>query len=75
MRTLFLIVGGLLFLVAAVGHGVVRLYLKPKDEDLEGLYYEFEDQHPRYRQYQTWYRITFWGLCVALLLLFLALVF
>ena len=70
MRAFLCIVGGVLFLIAVAGQIVVRLYLKPGPEELDGLYYEFEEGHPAYRRYQHWYRVTLWIGTVALLLLF-----
>ena len=66
----------LLLIISAVANVLVRITLKPKqDDDLDDYYCEFEDQHPRYRKYLKWSRITYTGICAAILLLFLAMVF
>jgi len=67
-----IIMGGLLFLVSIAAHLYVKLRLRPKDEDLEEVYYEFEDQQPEIVRYDKWLRITFVGAMVGILLLFVA---
>jgi hypothetical protein len=76
MDTIFKIIGGSLFLISSAGYFYVKLRLRPKeDSDLDDYYYEFEDQHPALAKYIKWSKITFTGLVIAALLLFIALVF
>ena len=76
MDTILYIVGGSLFVISLAGYLYVKLRLKPKeDSDLDDYYYEFEDQHPGYAKYIKWSKITFNAAVIAVLLLFLALVF
>ena len=74
--TIFIyIIAGLLLIISAIANIVVRITLKPKDNsDLDDYYYEFEDQHPQYKRYLKWSKITFACICIAVLLLFLAMV-
>lgn len=72
MDVFLIIMGGLLFLVSIAAHLYVKLRLRPKDEDLEEVYYEFEDQQPEIVRYDKWLRITFVGAMVGILLLFVA---
>jgi hypothetical protein len=74
MDVLFCIVGGLLFLFSTIAHIYVKLRLRPKDEDLEDIYYEFEDQQPEVLRYESWSRITFVAAIVGVLLLFIVVV-
>jgi len=72
MDVLLCIVGGLLFLFSTAAHIYVKLRLRPKDEDLEEIYYEFEDQQPEVIRYEKWSRITFTAATIGILLLFVA---
>ena len=72
MDVLLYIVGGTLFLVSIAAHFYVRLRLRPKDEDLEDVYYEFEDQQPEVIRFEKWSRITFTAATIGILLFFIA---
>lgn len=72
MDVFFIIMGGSLFLVSFTAHFYVKFRLRPKDEDLEDVYYEFEDQQPEVVRYEKWLQITFVGAMVGMLLLFVA---
>jgi hypothetical protein len=61
-----------LFLVSLAAHIYVRIRLRPKDPDLDDYYHEFEEQHPEYARYTKWLKITFTGLALGALLLFIA---
>ena len=74
MDVLLCIVGGLLFLVSVAAHFYVKIRLRPKEEDLEDVYYEFEDQQPDVVRYDKWSRITFTAAVLGILLLFFAIV-
>lgn len=75
MTVIISITAFLLLIISAGANVFVRIRFKPKeDDDLDDYYCEFEDQHPRYRKYLKWSRITFTGICVAVLLLFLAMI-
>ncbi|MHC4394078.1 MAG: hypothetical protein ACYS1A_00350 [Planctomycetota bacterium] len=73
MDTILYIIAGPLFLISLTGYFIVRIHLRPKDDsDLDDYYYEFEDQHPAYAKYLKWSKITFIGVVISLLLLFIA---
>lgn len=71
MDVLLCIIGGFLFLFSAAAHIYVKLRLRPKDEDLEEIYYEFEDQQPEVIRYEKWSRITLTTAIIGILLLFI----
>ena len=62
-----------MLLVSIAGHIYVKLKLKPTD-DLDDYHYEFEDSHPGLARYEKWCRITFTGVIVGMLGMFLAIV-
>jgi len=70
MNVLLCIVGGSLFLISIAAHVYVKLRLRPKDENLEDVYYEFEDELQDVVRYEKWSRITFAAATVGILLLF-----
>ena len=72
MDVILCLIGGPLFLISAAAHLFVKLRLRPKEEDLEEVYYEFEDEQPVVARYEKWSRITFAGITVGVLLLFVA---
>ncbi len=74
MDTILYIIAGPLFLISLASHIIVRIRLRPKDDDdLDDYYYEFEDQHPAYARYLKWSKITLTSAVINLLLLFIAL--
>jgi hypothetical protein len=76
MKPFFVIFGSLFFIVSAIAHIYVKLKLRPKQgSDFDDIYWEFEDTHPSFRRYSKFSRITFAGIVIGTLLLFLALVF
>ena len=72
MDVFLCIVGGSLFLVSIAAYLYVKLRLRPKDEDLDDIYYEFEDQQPEVIRYEKWTRITFTAATIGILLFFIA---
>ncbi len=75
-KVAFILFSGTLFLTSAVGFLLVKFALRPKDDsDLDSYYFEFEDHHPELARYEKWSRITFVGVVVGMLMLFLSLVF
>ena len=72
----FLLAGGaVLVLVSAAAYLYVRLRLGPKQgSQLDDYYYELEDQHPGYAAYGKWLRITFAGVALGVLMVFIAMV-
>jgi hypothetical protein len=73
MKTILLIIAGPLFLISLTAYLYVRIRLRPKADDLEDYYHEFEDQHPDLARYNKWSKITFAAAAIAALLLFIAL--
>jgi hypothetical protein len=74
MHSWLALFGGLIVVVAAVAHVVVRVWMRPPD-DLDDYDHEFEEQHPAYRRYILWRDATFGAASIGVLLLFLATVF
>ncbi len=73
MDAVLYIIAGPLFLISFAAHLYVKLHLRSKyDSDLDDYYHEFEDQHPGLAQYSKWSRITFIGITISVLLLFVA---
>lgn len=76
MRIFLIVFGSLLFIVSVVAHIYVRIKLRPKrDSDFDDIYWEFEDTHPDFARYSRLSRITFSAIVIAVLVLFLTLVF
>lgn len=75
MDTILYIIAGPLFIISFAAYLYVQFRMRPKPgSDWEDYYHEFEDQHPEVARYNKWSRITFAGLALAVLLLFIALV-
>ena len=72
MDRILYIVGGLLFFGAVLAHLVVRLWMKPVEDEEDAIYWEFEDRDPDYSRYTRWLHGTMACGCLGLLLLFLA---
>lgn len=73
MKIILLSVGSLLFVVSFAVHIYVRIKFSPKqDSDFDEIYWEFEDSHPGFAKYEKLSRITFAGMILGALLLFLA---
>jgi hypothetical protein len=75
LNVVLYIIAGPLFLLSIAAHFYVKIRLNPKDDsDLDDYYYEFEEQHPGYANYLKWSRITFTGIVISVLLLFIAMI-
>ena len=75
MQAVITIIAAPLFIIALVAHIYVKLFLRPgKDFDLDDYYHEFEDRHPQLEKYEKFSHLTFAAVCVAALLLFIALI-
>jgi hypothetical protein len=76
MKAFLTILGSLLFIVSAAAHIYIKIKLRPKqDSDFDETYWEFEDSHHGFARYSRLSQITFSGIVIGTLLLFLALVF
>jgi hypothetical protein len=78
LRALLCILGGGIFTAAVFLHLYARLKLRPRrleEAELDQAYWEFEDEHPAYRRYAQWLRVTFAMAAAGALLLFVSLVF
>lgn len=73
MRLILVIIAGPLFIISSMGYVYVKIRLKP-GEDLDDFYYELEHQHSGYARYSKYSRITFTGVIISMLLLFIAMV-
>jgi len=71
-KAFLILIAGLLFCISGAGCLAVRLFLKPKDSDLDDIYWEFEDSHPKLKRYTAWSRVFFTGIVISMLLLFVA---
>jgi hypothetical protein len=72
MKPLIAIFAVLLLIVSTAANLLIRITLKPKyDEDLDDYYHEFEDAHPGLAKYHKWSKITFSGIALAILMIFL----
>jgi len=76
MKVIILLIGGLVFIVSTAAHLCVKIKLRPKqDSDLDEIYWEFEESDPQLARYNKLSQITFAGIVIGTLLLFLALFF
>lgn len=66
------VLGGLLFLGSVVAQLCVRVWLRPRDPDLDEIYHEFEDEHPEYARYCRWLKLTTASATLGLLMTFAA---
>jgi hypothetical protein len=71
IKTLCVLLGATLFLIAVVAHVLVRKRLTSKRSDLGEAYYEFEETDPAYSRTMRWYRWTLLVASASLLLLFI----
>lgn len=74
MRIILLSIGSLLFVFSAAAYIYVKLKLRPKEQDFDETYWEFEDTLPELERYIKFSRITFSGMIIGALMLFLSLV-
>lgn len=72
IRLVLVAAGGLLFAAGLAGCLYVRLQLKPRWEQIEETYYEFEDAHPAMKRYQRGLHISRALIAASMLLLLLA---
>jgi len=75
MDTVLYIIAAPLFLMSLAANIYVKLRLKPKDEDLDDYYHEFEDRCPALAKYTKWSNITFAAAVISMLLLLIAVIF
>ncbi|OQA00361.1 MAG: hypothetical protein BWY69_01742 [Planctomycetes bacterium ADurb.Bin401] len=76
MKLIILFAGSLVFVVSASAYIFVKIKLKPKQSsEIEDVYWEFEESNPELAQYNKWSRITFAGVVVGMIMLFLSVVF
>ncbi len=72
IRDVIIIISGLLFVVSLVAYIIIRATMKPRVEDLDDYYYEFEDQHPKVVRYESYKRVVITLAAIATLLLFVS---
>ncbi|MFA6187350.1 MAG: hypothetical protein WC770_09125 [Phycisphaerae bacterium] len=74
MKMIILLIGGLVFAASVIAHLWVKIKLRPKqDSDIDEIYWEFEETHPELARYNKLSQITFAGIVIGTLLLFLSL--
>lgn len=71
-KSALILLAGTLFCSSTAGYLLVKILLRPKDDDLDGYHYEFEDHSPQLTRYEKWSRITFIGAVAGMLLLFVS---
>ncbi len=67
-----ILLAGTLFCGGAAAFLFVKVTLRPKDDDLDDCYYEFEENSPQLARYEKWSRITLTAAITGMLLLFLS---
>lgn len=73
MKPLLGIAGIIVFTVSFVAYFYVRAKYKPRfDDELDDVYWEFEEQHPDYAKYQQYSNIAFVAACIGAIMLFTA---
>jgi len=76
MKIIILLIGGLILTASAVAFLYVKIKLRPKqDSELDEIYWEFEETDPQLARYNKFSQMTFAGIVIGTLLLFLSLVF
>jgi hypothetical protein len=76
MKFILLLIGSLLFFISIIAQIYIKIKLRPKqNSDFDDIYWEFEETHPDFARYNRLSQITFAGMVLGTLLLFLALVF
>jgi len=76
MKIFLIVFGSILFIVSVIAHLYVKIKLRPKqDSDFDEIYWEFEDTHTGFAKYNRLSQITFTGIVIGTLALFLSLVF
>lgn len=75
MDTILYIIAGPLFVLSLAAFIYIKISLRPSDPDLDNWYHEFEDTHPEVTRYEKWSKITFTGIALSILLIFLAAIF
>lgn len=70
-----ILLGGCLFMVSGAAFLCVKIFMRPKDGDLDNYHFEFEEHHPQLARYERWSQITFAGAVIGMLLLFASLAF
>jgi len=74
MKGLISIIAGLLFLISFSAYIYIRLKIRNVSQDIDDIYYEFEDQDPTLAKYNRFSKITFALASISVLMLFLALI-
>jgi len=71
MFAIIYIFTGVLLVASAAGHIYVRVKMRPAEEsDVNEYYHEFEHLDPAYAAYNKWLRITFTGIVISVLVIF-----
>jgi hypothetical protein len=72
MEITLYIAGGILVLGAGLAHLGIRFWMKPVETPDEEVYWEFEEDDPGYERYTRWLQVSLAGMCLGVLLLFVA---
>ena len=73
IKLLMVLIGVPLFVISAAGYIFVKLKLKPDDREVDDYNWEVEERQPGYTMYNKLSQLTFGGVIISMLLLFLAL--
>ena len=71
LKLSLILAGGILFLISAAGYLYVKIRLRPREQDVEEVYWEFEEQAEGMGRYETWSRRTFAGAVAGMAMVFL----
>ena len=76
MKVMILLIGGLIFIASVAANLYVKIKLRPKqDSEVDEIYWEFEEADPLLARYNKFSQMTFAGIVIGTLILFLSLVF
>lgn len=74
LRLVLLMIGCPLFLISVAGYFFIKIKLKPKDNDFDDYYHEFEDRRPDIARYNKWSSIALTAAIISMLMVFLAMI-
>lgn len=72
MKLILGMIGTILFVVSFIAHVYVRKKFKPEEMEFKDVYWEFEEEQPDFIKYKKYLNLTFEGMAVAALLIFIA---
>jgi hypothetical protein len=71
-KLILILIGGISFCISSGAFLFVKIILRPKSgQAWEENHWEFEDQDPGMKRYDFWSRISFIGVVISMLLIFI----